>query len=175
MQLGRPPVHGPGHHLHWPALHLHRAGGPGGRCTSDDMCRTLLLRQQGYRTALLQLTGPGLVTLGAALVLLRLLCCAAAVAKPGQAEVTCVVEQIRVYLHFQCEQYEHLLPEQVKEDDLKDVTLSNLSEVVDEKSNCTEDRKLQRQSGNIDQVIHIKVKEMERKEVILGTGMLTDP
>ena len=85
------------------------------------------------------------------------------------------MEQIRVYLHFQCEQYEHLLPEQVKEDDLKDVTLSNLSEVVDEKSNCTEDRKLQRQSGNIDQVIHIKVKEMGRKEVILGTGMLTDP
>ena len=77
-------------------------------------------------------------------------------------------------IHCQCEQYEHLLPEQVKEDDLKDVTLSNLSEVVDEKSNCTED-KLQRQSGNIDQVIHIKVKEMERKEVILGTGLLTAP
>ena len=77
-------------------------------------------------------------------------------------------------IHFQCEQYDHLLPEQVKEDDLKDVTLSNLSEVVDEKSNCTED-KLQRQSGNIDQVIHIKVKEMERKEVILGTGLLTAP
>ena len=99
VQLGRPPVHGPGHRLHWPALHLHRAGGPGGRCTSDDMCRTLLLRQQGYRTALLQLTGPGLVTLGAALVLLRLLCCAA-FAKPGQAEVTCVVEQTRVYLIY---------------------------------------------------------------------------
>ena len=79
------------------------------------------------------------------------------------------------YLQCQDEQYEHLLPEQVKEDDLKDVTLSNLREVVDEKSNCTEDRKLQRQTGNIDKVIHIKVKEMERKEVILGTGMLTDP
>ena len=77
-------------------------------------------------------------------------------------------------IHCQCEQYEHLLPEQVKEDDLKDVTLSNLREIVDEKSNCTED-KLQRQSGNIDQVIHIKVKEMERKEVILGTGLLTAP
>ena len=77
-------------------------------------------------------------------------------------------------IHFQCEQYEHLLPEQVKEDDLKDVTLSNLREIVDEKSNCTED-KLQRQSGNIDHVIHIKVKEMERKEVILGTGLLTAP
>ena len=77
-------------------------------------------------------------------------------------------------IHCQCEQYEHLLPEQVKEDDLKDVTLSNLREIADEKSNCTED-KLQRQSGNIDQVIHIKVKEMERKEVILGTGLLTAP
>ena len=95
-------------------------------------------------------------------------------AGPGRGNLHCGANTC-LSLHFQCEQYEHLLPEQVKEDDLKDVTLSNLREIVDEKSNCTEDRKLQRQSGNIDQVIHIKVKEMERKEVILGTGMLTDP
>ena len=93
-------------------------------------------------------------------------------AAPGRGNLRCGANISS--LHCQCEQYEHLLPEQVKEDDLKDVTLSNLSEVVDEKSNCTED-KLQRQSGNIDQVIHIKVKEMERKEVILGTGLLTAP
>ena len=44
VQLGRPPVHGPGHHRHRPDLHLHRAGGPGGRgpvcSTSNDTVPT---------------------------------------------------------------------------------------------------------------------------------------
>ena len=61
VQLGRPPVHGPGHHRHRPDLYLHRAGGPGGRgpvCSNDTVTVTRAVNKPSVKFDSAQLGPP---------------------------------------------------------------------------------------------------------------------